>query len=136
MSLPFVLDLHTRKPDLLHMLLNDTAYICTFCMRDFAYCYPSVSLTPIFTVTRRSYRLALVRHALFGPDSWRFAAMLGVYWLPICLMKGCLLRSHNRHLCWTIQVHSKLPSPHTPKTRTTTTRPSSLTLTLQVPPTT
>lgn len=27
----------------------------------------------------KSYRLALIRQALFGPDSWRFAAMLGTF---------------------------------------------------------
>ncbi|KAJ3523732.1 hypothetical protein NM688_g8677 [Phlebia brevispora] len=27
----------------------------------------------------KSYRLAMIRHALFGPDSWRFAAMLGSF---------------------------------------------------------
>ena len=83
----------------------------------------------------RSYRFALIRQALFGPESWRFAAMLGTsrpLFSAICTLNEV---PECRRVRLDVQAHPQLPPDPPPRAYTTKSKASSAcTTTIPHPP--
>lgn len=64
-----------------------------------------------FLLFHRSYRFALIRQALLGAESWRFATMLGASGPSYRCMLGLITFRNRRSVCINVQIYPKLP-PH------------------------
>lgn len=64
-----------------------------------------------FLLFRRSYRFALIRQALLGAESWRFATMLGASGSSYDWMLALITFRNRRSICIDVQIHPQLP-PH------------------------